>query len=108
MAVPLSLNGLTNTVKPVKQYGPCGLWSIQIFNAAVATTYIQCFDAAKPADVTLGTTVPTWVIAVPTVQSVVISPEQPVSFIAGLQIAATTTAGGAAAPATAVDVALVV
>lgn len=108
MAVPLSINGLSTTLKPVKQYDACGIYAVSVFNPSAALGYVQFFDAAKAADVTLGTTVPNWVVAVPTVATVTINPAVPVSFFKGCFIAATTTAGGSSAPATAFDVALVI
>lgn len=107
MAVPVTVSALTNTVKVVRLSEPAGVWSMTVANPSAAIAYVQCFDALKPADVTLGTTVATWVVPVTTAQTITVAPTQPISFLKGLQIAATTTATGSTAPATALDVALV-
>ena len=70
-------------------------WMVQGTNAAVG--YVQVFDAAAIADVTLGTTVPDLVI---TTESNAIgagsalSLYKPIKFAKGIVIASTTTATG--------------
>lgn len=109
MATPKRVNGLTTTVTQVVNGQPCGLAAVQIYNASNAVGYLQCFDQVSPSNVTLGTTVPTWVMAVPTVASVSLSMDAaPARFEKGLQIAFTTTATGSSAPSAAADVALVI
>ena len=109
MATPKRINGLTNSVVQVIAGQPSGIAAVQIYNASNAVGYLQCFDQFSPFNVTLGTTVPTWVIAVPTVASVSLSMDAaPARFEKGLQVAFTTTATGSSAPSAAADVALVI
>jgi len=91
--------------KAVVKASPATLFGWEIHNPAAAITYIQIFNKLTAA-VTVGTTVPDLVLSVPATG--VISGTLPVGidFSVGLVIAATTTAGGLTAPATAAVVAL--
>lgn len=109
MARPRRFNALTNTVLPVgPDPGMVNVSLITFYNPAAAASWLQMFDAAMPNDVTLGTTLPTLSIPLPTTGAQAIPFPQGCQFLNGLQIAATTTATGSSAPATAVEVNLVV
>jgi hypothetical protein len=75
------------------------LKSISLSNPSNAVAYFQFFDAASAGAVTLGTTVPTFWIAVATVnvQNLEFGPVGYV-FKSGLVVAVTTTPTGGAAP----------
>lgn len=79
--------------------GLCG-WNIINTNAAVV--YIQLFNAAGTGDVTLGTTAPTLVLAIPAGVGAsvfsMLSNDSSISFPLGLVAAATTTPTGSTAP----------
>jgi hypothetical protein len=90
---------LTNTAVVVK--GSAGtLMSVEIFNPSAAVTYIQIFNVAA-ASVTLGTTVPNKSIGVGIGQSLTIPFPMGLAFGTAISCAATTTATGNTAPATA-------
>ena len=99
MGVPVLFSALTNTVVQVRGHA-CVLESYSIVNPAAATTFIQMFDSL--ATPTLGTTVPTLSLGVPTIQSETLQADT--FFQLGLWVAATTTATGNGAPATAATV----
>jgi hypothetical protein len=95
-------NGLSNAAVSVKSSGRGQLasWHCQSTNAAV--TYVQFFDVATAGAVVLGTTVPKWSLALAPTSQFGMSGLSG-TFFAGLQVAATTTATGAVAPASAID-----
>ena len=70
---------------------------------AAEVTYLQFFNAAAAADVTVGTTAPVWTIMVPASDGICIPPFAPLHhFDKGLVIAASKTSRtGNTAPATA-------
>ena len=76
-------------------------WHIQNLDAAV--TYLQFFDAPA-SSVTVGTTTPTFVIAVPASGLHDADDSVPIGLKSGLTIAATTTATGAVAPTNGLNV----
>jgi hypothetical protein len=67
--------------------------AISITNLAAAITYLHIFDA-QVGDVTVGTTVPDWVICIPASANVTIGFPDPVKHTAGLTLSSNTTAGG--------------
>lgn len=79
---------------------------LNLFNPAAATTYLQVFDAKATANVTVGTTTPTLVFGLTTLanDTPVILDGDGLQFGNGIVIAATTTATGNTAPATAMVV----
>lgn len=83
---------LTSTTVLV-QKGGVGLCGIVIANLAAATSWLQLFDAAALADVTLGTTKPTITIAVAASVSKEVNLDG-MRFKLGLVVASTTTAEG--------------
>jgi hypothetical protein len=96
-------NALTNS--PVLlQSGITDLKGWTIVNKNAAVEFIQCFNAAAPTDVFLGTTVPTYVIPVTTGVDVGTIWNMPdnmrLTFNLGLVVACTTTETGSTAPAT--------
>ena len=79
--------------------GSVSLKSISLSNPSNAVAYFQFFDAATAGAVTLGTTVPTFWIAVPTVNAVNLE-FGPVGYVfkSGMVVAVTTTPTGGSAP----------
>ena len=97
-SAPSLANGLSTTVKTVRA-GNGALAFLSCYNPNAAVAYVQLFDTAGA--VTLGTTLPKLSIGVPATQS----SSFPIgaAFLAGIKAAATTTATGSTAPATALD-----
>jgi hypothetical protein len=95
---PSMQSALSTTVTTLKGApGELGMW--QCYNPAAAVSYVQVFDTAGA--VTLGTTVPKFVIGVPTVTANTLEAAMGIHFAAGIKVAATTTPTGSTAPATA-------
>ena len=98
MSRPVAIIALDNTLVRVGKRGPVKLKAAHVMNIAAAATFVQFFDAADAADITLGTTVPDYVlgaaIASPSNQADLVD----LLFGKGLFVAATTTAGGLTAP----------
>ena len=59
MSRPVLVLAVSSTAILVKT-GPCKVKAIQFHNDAATDAYLQMFDAAQAADVTVGTTVPQW------------------------------------------------
>lgn len=101
---PLLLNALSTSVTAVKSSSAGRLGAIYCYNSNASVAYIQIFDAATPAAVTLGTTVPKLSLGVPTVQSSGLGPAVlGITFVNGIQVAVTTTATGNSATASGMD-----
>lgn len=98
-------NAVTNTKILVKA-GPTDIRGVTVYNPGASAAFLQTFDKAATGDVTLGTTVPDEVFLIPASGQIVIEPKEKPhhSYSLGLVIAATSTAGGAAAPASNQDV----
>lgn len=101
---PYLNTALSNTKQSVKT-SSARLYGYHVFNPGAAVTYLQIFNKLA-ADVTVGSTTPDMVLALP---STATSPvgvdgvfEIPISFGTGIVIAATTTPTGSTAPATAI------
>lgn len=104
--IPKLLNGLSTTVTSVKNSAPGQLSVVYCANpnSSGSMTYIQIFDVATAAGVTLGITTPTLSLGIPGTQSSGIGPSGlGVVFQNGIQVAVTTTATGNTAPSTAMD-----
>lgn len=96
---PFLANALSTTVVTVK--GSAGtLGSYYCTNPSVADTFIQIFDIS--GTVTLGTSTPKWSIRIPTLGAANLS-MMGLTFANAIKVAATTTATGSSAPATAAD-----
>lgn len=98
---PLGLNddAVTNTAVDVKA-SELGGWLVggNAYNPSTDdVAYLQFFNAVA-ADVTLGTTVPIYTIAIPAVTSLPLDPPRPIQFSAGMSYACTATMLGAGAP----------
>lgn len=94
-----SRTALTNT--PVSVKSAAGTFGGYIlFNPAAAITYIQVFNVAV-GSVTLGTTTPTFVIGIPAGSLANVEFPNGVAMSTAIVTAATTTATGSSAPATA-------
>ncbi len=92
--------------KAVVRAGSCLMFNIVLFNPdASASSYVQFFDALT-ADVTVGSTTPTFVIPVGPKGSGVLALNCPRAFRTGVVVACTATATGSGAPGTAAVVSL--
>lgn len=69
------------------------IFSIHIANGTGATAYLQVFDLDAD-NVTVGTTAPTYSLAVPTLETADIVFGKPIKHITGFTIASTTTRAG--------------
>jgi len=98
-------SSVTNSVELVVA-GARYVTSIRIDNPNAAKRYLQLFDAEKIADVTLGSTAPTFVI--PVLSSSIENEDitQGIAFRKGICYAFTDTASGAGSPGTAASVSL--
>lgn len=94
-ATPKFNSALTNTAVALKAT-PGQLTAYEIYNPGNALAYVQFFDA-KAADVTLGTTVPVWIVPVPSGGRAV-GPHDKLRFLTAISVAAATTATGNTAP----------
>ena len=95
----------TTTVRVVKTV-PGALNGYVIYNPNAVVSYVQCFDTADA--VTLGTTVPSFVIPMPATAGANVLTDQGITLTKGLAIACTTTATGSTAPSTGLDILLAV
>lgn len=101
MSTPVNVNALLATPRFVR--GLSGfVQGFTIFNPSAAAAYVQFLDTLITP--TVGTTVPVWSVAVPTLATVSLNCE--IFFRDGLWVAATTTDVGSGAPATALNVSL--
>jgi hypothetical protein len=94
---------------PVDMNSTGRIWGLRLINTTVAVAYLQVFDVPAAA-VVLGTTKPSWVIALKASESLVWPMPEPADIAnsasvppRGLSIAGTTTATGAATAAISVS-----
>ena len=106
-ASPFYRSALTATAV-LASPGITNLTGYNIANPNGATVFVQLFDAASAAAVTLGTTAPTLVLSIPASGVLDGTQASPVTFANGLVVAATTTATGSSAPGTALSAAFFV
>lgn len=101
---PKRLSALSTTVTGIKASAAGQLMMLQCGNTNASEEYVQLFDVATTGGVTLGTTAPTLSvpIAATTTGGFTLSITG-LQFANGIQVAATTTATGSTAPATALD-----
>lgn len=97
---PYKASALTNSAVTVKASAG-NLGGYHCLNAAAAITYIQIFDTSGA--VTLGTTTPVLSFGLPASGAGNLEFSNGVNFANAIKVAATTTAGGSTAPATAMD-----
>lgn len=99
---PLFLSSLSNTVTSIKSSNAGQLGQLYCYNPNGSAAYVQLFDVATTAGVTLGTTTPTLSFGLPasSYTEIVHVSTLGIHFANGLQIAATTTATGSTAPGT--------
>jgi hypothetical protein len=95
---PFFDESVTNAVELITA-GQIAVTNVSVDNTAAAKTYIQLFDAATAAEVTLGTTVPAYVVPVAPSLPFSIEFANGLMFKAGVCYAATNTVDGAVAPA---------
>lgn len=99
-STPVLKAALSTTVFAVSA-APCTLNSYYIYNPNSSVAYVQLFDVAA-GSVSLGTTTPKWAIGIPASSGANLS-RLKMAFTTALSVAATTTATGSSAPATALD-----
>ena len=99
---PYSNTALGATAALVKA-GRCSLGGYHLFNTTAAVAYVQFFNAAAAADVTVGTTTPTFVLGLPASGGATRSLYRPSRFPLGMVIASTTTATGSTGATTVVQ-----
>jgi hypothetical protein len=92
----------TTTVRTVKADGGV-LTGWMIYNPNSSAAYVQLFDVAGGATVTLGTTVPDLVLGLGATTTVHVLDGTGISFQNGIKLACTTTATGSSAPSTGVE-----
>ena len=61
-AAPIISSNSMGATAVLIQGTACTLVAVRAINATAADAYVQLFDAALAADVTVGTTVPSWAI----------------------------------------------
>lgn len=93
-------NGALNATKAVVKAGAGAISSIHIHNPSNAAAYLQVFDALT-ADVTVGTTVPTFTIGTATLVHNNFTLSAPLEFTIGCVVASCTTVTGNTNPSTA-------
>ncbi len=74
--------------------GKCSLTGFHLFNTSAAAAYVQFFDAAAAADVTLATTTPKMSFGLPASGGATKSLPSRIQFTNGIVVASTTTATG--------------
>ena len=102
---PYFNSALSTTLVQMQDGAPVFVHDIEVSNINAADAFVQFFNAASTAAVTLGTTAPTYSLFVPAGDGVNRGGMDkmfpvPLAFTAGLVVAATTTATGNTAPAT--------
>lgn len=103
MAQPFSAQ-LSSTVVAVKANGAGQVFGWLAVNQAAAESFIQVFDVAQASTVTLGTTVPNYVIPVPAsgaggYAAITLDNDNAIPHTNGIQVAATTTRSGSSTAA---------
>jgi hypothetical protein len=102
-STPFSNTALTGTNATLVQAGKCSLAGYHIFNTTAAAAYVQFFDAAAAADVTLNSTVPLFALGIPASEGACRALAKPIQFTKGMVVASTTTPTGATGAATCVE-----
>lgn len=102
-ATPFSYLAQTTTVRTVKT-SPGSLRGWIVWNPNATVAYVQLFDTAEA--ITLGTTVPTFVLPIPATATANVLTDDGITLAKGLKMAVTTTATGSTAPSTGLDVSL--
>ena len=100
MSRPQFLASLTSTAALVSNV-PCRLEGVFAYNGSNATAFIQLFDAAAAASVTVGTTAPVAVVGAATVTFMNAPFTGGLRFVNGIVAAFTTTATGSSNPSAA-------
>jgi len=91
----LNLAG-NETLVQIREKSPAYITMFDVFVGIGNLAYIQFFDAAEAADITVGTTTPTYSFAVPTARDM--DKGHPIRFEKGCFYAITNTPDGAGAP----------
>lgn len=107
MASPVLVNGTSGLLATaIFVSGPCKIFDYDIYNAAAAASYVNFYDTAIAP--TVGTTVPKYQVGLATLASKTLGVQDGggLYFKDGLWMAATTTAAGSSAPASALTVSL--
>lgn len=99
--LPSFAAALAGTVTAIRASGQAQLGGVTCYNPNASAAYVQVFDAATAAAVTLGTTASTLSIGIPPSLSGSFVPgTNGVHFASGIQWAATTTPTGSTPPST--------
>lgn len=93
-------NGALSNAKTAVKAGAGKVYGWMIHNPSAATTFIQVWNVAI-GSITVGTTAATWEIPIPAGASANVFTDRGITHSTEINIAATTTAGGSSAPATA-------
>lgn len=108
------VDSLSNTAV-LARGGACYLMAAKAISVQNGVTFVQIWDRATAAEVTVGTTLPTWVISVPTNTTTGdtsvgdgVPSAQGLHIMNGIVMAATTTPCGSTAPASACHVRLAI
>ncbi len=80
--------------------GKCSLAGFHFFNTSTSAAYVQFFDKATAAEVTLATTTPAFVIGLPGSGGATRTHASRIQFTNGMVIASTTTATGSSSSTT--------
>lgn len=99
---PIGSDALVATAVLIKT-GSVSLSGYHIFNTTAAAAYVQLYDAAAAADVTVGTTVHTLVLGIPSSSGACRSLTRPLKFTNGIVVASTTAVAGSTGAAVAVE-----
>ncbi len=75
-----------------------GLTGYHVFNPGANATYLRFYDAAAAASVTVGTTVPTFVLGIPAAGGATRSMTKPIRFANGIVLSCSNTANANGAP----------
>ena len=91
MPVPLKIRNLTGTVQQLTT-GPVRIYVLTATNSGTQQAFVQLFNVANAASVTLGVTVPDHQVPVGPGQSVLVPmPHDGLQFSAGIAVASTMT-----------------
>ena len=98
---------LSDTAVLVKT-GKVGLASFDVYNPSNAVAFVRFYDAAAASDVTIGTTVPVYVVGAKTVEFASGRFTRPIQFTKGMVIGGVTTFADSShtAPSSALNVCL--
>src|SRR5260221_12433068 len=98
-----SRSGSVGVVPLAVKSAPTGLNGWYLFNSNTVTVYLQIFDAKNEAEVSLGSTIPTFSLGIPAGSAANVLVDCIPDFFKGVVIAGTTTRGGNVGPRNLLD-----